>query len=93
MVVLQVSAIGVWGDPLTLALRAADLVVALPPSQQGISRGSVPTVGVYAKVLAVLAEAGRAMLAAPGQWVSPYVSRDELQGKCMELLLVNRTMR
>jgi hypothetical protein len=89
LAVVQVSAIGVWGDPLTLALRAADLVVALPPSQ--LSKSWEPMAGatasIHAKVLIVLNQAGLTLLRAPVEWASPFMSRDELQGKGLGLLL------
>jgi hypothetical protein len=81
MAVLQVSAIGVWGNPLTIALRAADLVVALPPSQQGKSYDPEGAASIHGKALLLLHQAGRTLMRAPVEWASPFVSRDELQGE------------
>jgi hypothetical protein len=84
MAVLQVSANGVWGDPLTLALRAADLVVLAPlvPLSE-LSKGcqSRDMVRINEWIITVLSLAGRAVVDAPVKWASPFMSRDELLGE------------
>jgi hypothetical protein len=84
MLALQVSAIGVWGDPLTLALRAADLVVLaplVPLSELSNGYQSRDQTHTNEGVINVLSQAGRAVVEAPAQWASPFMSRDDLQGE------------
>jgi hypothetical protein len=81
MTVLQVSAIGVWGNPLTLAVRAADLVVALPLSQLGKSYDPGAAASIHGRALLLLQQAGCTLSRAPAEWASPFVSRDDLQGE------------
>jgi hypothetical protein len=75
----QVSALNVWGTPLEVACRAADLAVALPtrPLLQEIYRSGYP-VSIHSKMLAIMV--GASQLLKSSAWTSPYMSQAQLAG-------------
>jgi hypothetical protein len=75
-----VSALGVWGTPLEVACRAADLVVALP-TQYLLTKifESDHTDSVYGKTLLVVRAAFITLRASPV--TSPYITLPQLQGE------------
>jgi hypothetical protein len=76
---LQVSALGVWGTPLEVACRAADLVVALPTHYLLAKiywNGHVA--GILPKMVMVM-QAASQMLKSPSS-SSPFMSTSQLQG-------------
>jgi hypothetical protein len=78
----QVSAVGVWGTPLEVASRAADIVVALPTTQLLKSRyASADPQSIHAKMLS-LAKRAVVLLKWRGHVGSPYMSREKLLGRC-----------
>jgi hypothetical protein len=76
---LQVSALGVWGTPLEVACRAADLVVALPTQYLlfEIYWNGHP-VCVHSMMIKLM-QAASQLLRSPDS-SSPFMSTSQLQG-------------
>jgi hypothetical protein len=77
----QVSAVGVWGTPLEIAFRAADIVAALPTAQllrRQYSSGEPSS--VHNNTLKVIQDA--CYLMRHTHVVSPHMSREKLLGRC-----------
>jgi hypothetical protein len=72
--------VGVWGTPLEIAFRAADIVVALPTAQLLHRRYSwgAPS-SIHIKTLRVVQDA--CYLLGDKHVVSPYMSRQQLLGR------------
>jgi hypothetical protein len=87
----QVSAVGVWGTPIDMASRAADIVAAFPTAQL-LCKGyqSRRPSCVHGQMLLLIQEASKVLTL---RHVSlPYHTREQLEGKCdMSLILQEGT--
>jgi hypothetical protein len=73
--------VGVWGTPIEVASRAADIVAALPTAQLLKRRySSRHPIGIHRKMLLVSMDACK--LLNYEQVVPPYMSREKLLGRC-----------
>jgi hypothetical protein len=75
-----VSAVGVWGNPVALICRAADLA-ALPTSQL-LGKASKAGVRSSFGLAAIVSINIAAMMLKDSDCLPPFMSRDELVGKC-----------
>jgi hypothetical protein len=76
----QVSAAGVWGTPLEVASRAADIVTGLPTSQ--LLRRQYPSgypASIHATMLQLTVHCGNLLLGK--HVVSPHMSREQFLGR------------
>jgi hypothetical protein len=77
-----VSAVGVWGTPLEVASRAADIATALPTAQmlrERCTSGYLARVHIHSKMVQLIQHAGSSL--ANKHAVSPYMSRERLLGR------------
>jgi hypothetical protein len=80
----QVSAIGVWGNPLELASHAADIVAALPAAQL-LGRPPVNPARIHSRMLELMEDA--CLLLYSKHALAPYMSREQLLGGWVRLTM------